>query len=70
MSWNLNCLRRTVIQPLVGLIVDLWWKMRDFNATVLHPLDMNRETLTFKFRGLAQKLTGVVPAKIAPDLIA
>jgi arylsulfatase A-like enzyme len=44
--------------------------VRDFNATVLHLLGVNHEKLTFKFQGLAQKLTGVVPAKIVPDLIA
>jgi Protein of unknown function (DUF1501) len=59
-----------VIQPFVGLIADGWWKMHDFNATVLHLLGMNHERLTFKFRGLAQKLNRVVPAKIIPGLIA
>jgi hypothetical protein len=59
-----------VIQPFVGLIADVWWKMRDFNATVLHLLGMNHERLTFKFQGLAQKLTRVVPAKIISGLIA
>jgi uncharacterized protein (DUF1501 family) len=44
--------------------------VRDFNATVLRLLGVNHERLTFKFQGLAQKLTGVVPAKIVPDLIA
>jgi hypothetical protein len=44
--------------------------VRDFNATVLRLLGINHERLTFKFQGLAQKLTGVVPAKIVPDLIA
>ena len=59
-----------MIQPFAGLIADVRWKMRDFNATVLHLLGMNHERLTFKFQGLAQKLTGVVPAKIIPCLIA
>jgi len=31
---------------------------------------MNHERFTFKFQGLEQKLTGVVPAKVVPDLIA
>ena len=31
---------------------------------------LNQERLVFKFQGLAQKLTGVVLAKIMPDLIA
>ena len=50
------------------LIADVWWKMRDFNATVLR--GMNHERLTFKVQGLAQELTRVVPAQIVPDLIA
>jgi hypothetical protein len=33
-------------------------------------LGINHERLTFKFQGLEQKLTGVVPAKIVPELIA
>jgi hypothetical protein len=49
-------------QPFVGLIADVWWKMREFNATVLH--------LLFKSQGLAQELTRVVLAKIMPGLIA
>ena len=44
--------------------------VRDFNATVLRLLGMNHERFTFKFQGLEQKLTGVVPAKVVPDLIA
>ncbi len=38
--------------------------MRDFNATVLRLLGMNHERFTFKFQGLDQKFTGVVPAKV------
>jgi len=52
------------------LIADVWWKMRDFDATVLHLLGMNHERLAFKFQGLAHRLTGVVQAKIMPGLIA
>jgi len=44
--------------------------VRDFNATVLRLLGMNHQRFTFKFQGLEQKLTGVVPAKVVPDLIA
>jgi arylsulfatase A-like enzyme len=44
--------------------------VRDFNATVLRLLGMNHERFTFKFQGLEQKLTGVVPAKVVPGLIA
>jgi len=31
---------------------------------------MNHERFTFKFQGLEQKLTGVVPAKVIPELMA
>jgi hypothetical protein len=44
--------------------------VRDFNATVLRMLGINHERLTFKFQGLEQKLTGVVPAKVVPELMA
>jgi hypothetical protein len=44
--------------------------VRDFNATVLRLLGMNHERFTFKFQGLEQKLTGVVPAKVIPELMA
>jgi hypothetical protein len=44
--------------------------VRDFNATILRLLGMNHERFTFKFQGLEQKLTGVVPAKVVSDLIA
>src|SRR5256885_7773771 len=37
--------------------------VRNFNATVLRLLGINHERLTFKFQGLEQKLTGVVPAQ-------
>ena len=37
--------------------------VRDFNATVLRLLGIDHEKLKFKFQGLEQKLTGVVPAK-------
>ena len=44
--------------------------VRDYNATILHLLGINHEALTFKFQGLDQKLTGVVPAQIIPGLMA
>ena len=42
----------------------------DFHATVLHLLGYSHERLTFKFQGLDQRLTGVLPAKVVHDLIA
>jgi len=44
--------------------------VRDFNATVLRLLGIDHQRLTFKFQGLEQKLTGVVPAKIVPELMS
>lgn len=44
--------------------------IRDFHCTILHLLGFDHERLTFKFQGLDQRLTGVLPAKIIPELIA
>ncbi|MEM0926407.1 MAG: DUF1501 domain-containing protein [Planctomycetota bacterium] len=44
--------------------------IRDFHATVLHLLGFDHERFTYKFQGLDQKLTGVEPAHIIPELIA
>ena len=44
--------------------------VRNFNATVLHLLGIDHEKLTFKFQGLDQKLTGVVPAKVVTELLS
>jgi len=44
--------------------------VRDFNATLLRLLGIDHEKLTFKFQGLEQKLTGVVPATVVADLMA
>ena len=35
--------------------------VRDLNATILHCLGIDHEKLTYKFQGLDQKLTGVIP---------
>jgi hypothetical protein len=43
--------------------------VRDLNATILHMLGIDHEKLTFKFQGLEQKLTGVIPARVVTDLI-
>jgi len=43
--------------------------IRDFHATVLHLLGFDHERLTYKFQGLDQRLTGVLPAHIVQDLI-
>ena len=44
--------------------------IRDFHATVLNLLGMDHERFTFKFQGLEQKLTGVEPAHVVPELLA
>jgi hypothetical protein len=44
--------------------------IRDFHATVLHLLGFDHEQFAYKYQGLDQKLTGVVPAHIIPELIA
>ncbi len=42
----------------------------DFHATILHLMGYNHERLTYKFQGLDQKLTGVLPAKVVKELLA
>jgi uncharacterized protein (DUF1501 family) len=44
--------------------------VRDLHATILHLMGINHERLTFKFQGLDQKLTGVVPAKVVEGVLA
>ncbi len=43
--------------------------VRDFHATILKQLGYDHERLTYKYQGLDQKLTGVLPAKVIPELI-
>jgi hypothetical protein len=44
--------------------------IRDFHATVLELLGFDHERFTYQYQGLDQKLTGVVPAKVIPALLA
>jgi len=44
--------------------------IRDLHATILHALGIDHERLTYKFQGLDQRLSGVLPAKIIKDLFA
>ncbi|MES2695183.1 MAG: DUF1501 domain-containing protein [Verrucomicrobiota bacterium] len=44
--------------------------IRDLHATVLHLFGIDHNKLSFKFQGLDQKLTGVMPAKVINDLLA
>jgi hypothetical protein len=38
--------------------------IRDLNATMLNQLGIDHNRLTYPYRGLDQKLTGVLPAKV------
>ncbi|MBL9135833.1 MAG: DUF1501 domain-containing protein [Verrucomicrobiales bacterium] len=44
--------------------------VRDFHATVLHLLGIDHQRFTYKFQGLAQRLTGVEPAHVIKELLA
>ena len=44
--------------------------IRDFHATVLQLLGFDHERFVFKHQGLDQRLTGVEPCRVIPELIA
>ena len=44
--------------------------IRDFHATILHLLGFDHERFTYKFQGLDQRLTGVLPAHVIKELLA
>ncbi len=44
--------------------------IRDLNATILHCLGIDHERLTFRFQGLDQRLTGVIPAHVVTQILA
>lgn len=44
--------------------------IRDFHATVLHLLGFDHQRFTVKYQGLDQRLTGVLPARVIPELLA
>ena len=44
--------------------------IRDFHATVLHLMGMDHQRFTYRFQGLDQRLTGVEPARVVPELIS
>ena len=43
--------------------------IRDFHATVLHQLGYEHERMTYKYQGLDQRLTGVLPAEVIHELL-
>ncbi len=44
--------------------------VRDLHATVLHQMGFDHERFSFKHQGLDQKLTGVLPSRVVPELLA
>ena len=44
--------------------------VRDLHATILHLLGLDHERFSFKFQGLDQRLTGVVPAQVVKAILA
>ena len=44
--------------------------VRDLHATILHLLGFDHHTLSVKFQGLDQRLTGVEPARVVHELVA
>jgi uncharacterized protein (DUF1501 family) len=44
--------------------------IRDFHATILHLLGFDHQQFVYKYQGLDQKLTGVIPARVIRELIA
>jgi hypothetical protein len=44
--------------------------IRDLHATVLSLMGFEHERFTVKYQGLDQKLTGVLPARVVPELVA
>ena len=44
--------------------------IRDLHATILHLMGFDHERFTYRYQGLDQKLTGVIPAEKIDALIA
>jgi len=44
--------------------------IRDFHATVLQLLGFDHQRFSYKFQGLDQRLTGVVPARVVTEILA
>jgi hypothetical protein len=43
--------------------------IRDFHATVLHQMGYQHERFSFKYQGLDQRLTGVLPARVVHEIL-
>jgi uncharacterized protein (DUF1501 family) len=50
-------------------IVDKPVHIRDFHATVMQLLGYDHEQLSYKYQGLNQRLTGVLPAQVIKELV-
>jgi hypothetical protein len=44
--------------------------VRDFHATLLHLLGLDHRDFSYKFQGLEQKLTGVLPARVVTEILS
>ena len=44
--------------------------INDLHATILHQVGLSHERLHFRYQGLDQKLTGVLPSKVVGELLA
>lgn len=44
--------------------------VRDLHATILHLLGFDHQKLSYRFQGLDQKLTGVLPARVVHEILA
>ena len=44
--------------------------VHDFHATVMRLLGYDHERFSFKYQGLDQRLTGVLPSRVVPEIIA
>jgi hypothetical protein len=51
-------------------IVDKPVHIRDLNASLLHLMGLDHHKLSFPFRGLDMRLTGVEPATVIHDILA
>jgi hypothetical protein len=52
------------LRPIAGAV-----HVRDFQATLLHLLGLDHTQLTYPYRGLDEKLTGVKPARVVHEIL-
>jgi len=43
--------------------------INDLHATILHQVGLSHDRLHFRYQGLDQKLTGVLPSKVVGELL-